>query len=86
MFSALVLEKKTYMVSAYIVLVFTGKFSTNISSQPIASNSIEEAENGLQSNIEFTRFSNTPIANTYLQKKIRVCTTNEALHCYHGMN
>merc|ERR1712051_537526 len=64
------------------------KFSTNISSHSTGSNSNEEAENGLQSNIEFTRFSNTPIANTYLQKKIRVCTTNttnEALHCYHGM-
>jgi len=45
------------------------KFSTNISSQPTGSNSIEEAENGLQSNSEFTRFPNTPIANTYLKKK-----------------
>merc|ERR1712051_555230 len=72
-------EKRTYQPKL-------SKFSTNISSQPTGSDSIEEAENGLQSNIEFTRFSNTPLANTYLQKKIRVCTTNEALHCYHGMN
>ena len=73
------------MVSAYFFLAFTAKFSTKISSQPTGSDSLKAAENGLQSDIELTRFSNTPIANTYLQKKIRVCTT-EALHCYHGMN